>query len=174
MIRTRELTSTDLDLWRTLRLEGARLYPEAFLLSSEESSAFPKDVDMRSLDLGGRFGAFDGEKPVGIAALNRQSISRCRHRGSVGPFYVRRSAQGGGAARALMNALIDFARANGVWQLELSVAADNPRAIRFYEGFGFAHFGVFPNAVLMPDGAQDDRFYVLDLRGEGNETQRRG
>ncbi|MEX0350062.1 MAG: N-acetyltransferase family protein [Paracoccaceae bacterium] len=164
MITVRALASADVGLWRTLRNEGARLYPEAFILSHEEAVAQPEDADARMLDQGGCFSAFDGAEPVGIAALQRQRFARCRHRGSIGPFYVTRAAQGGGAARALMNALIDDARAKGIWQLELSVAADNPRAIRFYEGCGFTRQGLLPNAVILPEGAQDDLFFTCDLR----------
>ena len=68
----------------------------------------------------------------------------------------------------MMKALIDHAEANGIWQLELYVAADNPRAIRFYESFGFQRQGLLPNAVILVDGAQDDLFYTLDLRDVEN------
>lgn len=168
MIEVRALTSADLDLWRALRNEGARLYPEAFIVSYEEAVAQPEELDARLLDQGGRFAAFDGTHPIGIAALRPEVFARCRHRGSIGPFYVTTAAQSGGAGRALMAVLIDHAQARGVWQLELSVAADNARAIRFYESCGFKRQGRLPNAVILPDGAQDDMFYTLDLRDAEN------
>ncbi|WP_372575043.1 GNAT family N-acetyltransferase [Ruegeria jejuensis] len=167
MIEARALTSADVGLWRALRNEGAHLYPEAFIVSYEEAVAQPEELDVRLLDQGGRFAAFDGADPVGIAALRPEMFARCRHRGSIGPFYVTTAAQGGGAGSALMTALIDDAQAHGIWQLELSVAADNVRAIRFYESCGFKRQGCLPNAVILPDGAQDDLFFRLDLREAG-------
>ena len=95
-----------------------------------------------------------------MAALRIMPFARARHRAEVGPFYVVPEAQGTGAADLLMEALVTHARELDVTQLELSVAADNPRAVRFYERHGFRQEGRLPNAVMMPEGPQTDLFCV--------------
>ena len=62
----------------------------------------------------------DGEI-IGTASLSRKH-KRMRHRGELG-ICVKRAWWGSGAAPALMDALLAFARENGFEQLNLEVAA---------------------------------------------------
>jgi putative acetyltransferase len=65
-------------------------------------------------------------------------------------------AQGQGVGRALMHALCDWADNWGhVLRLELTVFADNHRAIRLYERCGFVHEGRHVGYALR-DGRYDD------------------
>ena len=86
---------------------------------------------------------------IGIANVSRKK-RRMSHRASIG-ISVRRCAWHGGVGTALMEALIAFARKNGIEQLELEVRSDNDRAIRLYERFGFAKVGTIP-AFLKVNG----------------------
>ena len=83
----------------------------------------------------------DGEI-IGTASLSRKH-KRMRHRGELG-ICVKRAWWGSGAAPALMDALLAFARENGFEQLNLEVRSDNIRAIRLYEKFGFQKIGTLP------------------------------
>jgi ribosomal protein S18 acetylase RimI-like enzyme len=56
-------------------------------------------------------------------------------------LYVRRAWQGRGVAPALMDAAIEAARARGAQTLWLGVWERNPRALRFYEKYGFTRVG---------------------------------
>jgi ribosomal protein S18 acetylase RimI-like enzyme len=56
-------------------------------------------------------------------------------------LYVGRAWHGQGVAQALMDAAIDAARARGAQTLWLGVWERNPRAVRFYEKYGFARVG---------------------------------
>lgn len=163
MITVRAMTKDDLATWRALRLDGIRRYPNAFLAEESEAQSIPEDVDLRQLFSGMRFGAFDGNICVGIAGLNRASIARARHRAEVGPFYVIPQAQGTGAAQALIQAIKDHAQSLNIWQLDLTVAETNQKAIAFYERAGFVRMGRIPNAIIGADGPEDDAFYVLEL-----------
>lgn len=49
--------------------------------------------------------------------------------------------RGKGIAAAMMEDALTLLRRAGVTRVELTVEADNPRAITFYERFGFAHEG---------------------------------
>jgi len=55
-------------------------------------------------------------------------------------IYVITKMIGAGDGKALMNACIDVARQNNKDVLWLGVWEHNPRAIRFYTGFGFEKF----------------------------------
>ena len=50
-----------------------------------------------------------------------------------------------GAASALMEAILAFARENSFEQLNLEVRSDNARAIHLYEKYGFQKLCTFPN-----------------------------
>lgn len=163
MIAARPLGPADVAIWRALRAEGVRLFPDAFLPSRAEVASVPEEQDVRQLAQGGRFAVFADQVPVGIAALRPEMFERARHRASVGPFYVAPCAQGTGAADALMSALVDHARGLGIWQLELGVAERNQRAIAFYERHGFRREGRWPNAIITDDGPQHDWFYLCEL-----------
>ncbi len=75
---------------------------------------------------------------VASAGLFRRSLSlRQRHVASVG-MSVAREAQGQGVGKAMLGALVDYAdNWAQVLRLELTVFADNERAIGLYKSFGF-------------------------------------
>ena len=56
-------------------------------------------------------------------------------------LYVARTWHGQGVAQALMNAVLDAARARGAETLWLGVWERNPRAVAFYGKYGFARVG---------------------------------
>jgi ribosomal protein S18 acetylase RimI-like enzyme len=56
-------------------------------------------------------------------------------------IYVARAWHGRGVAQALMNAVIDAARARGAQTLWLGVWERNPRAVAFYAKYGFTRVG---------------------------------
>jgi GNAT superfamily N-acetyltransferase len=56
-------------------------------------------------------------------------------------IYVERSFHGAGLARDLMAHVLDAAVAHGAAVVWLGVWEHNPRAIRFYQGFGFSDVG---------------------------------
>ena len=58
-------------------------------------------------------------------------------------IYLLASAQGTGAAQAMMVWAIDTARGRGADELYLSVFVDNHRARRFYERYGFERIGEY-------------------------------
>lgn len=92
---------------------------------------------------------------VGSAGLHPQPQSRRRHAAMLGITVVG-EAQGRGVGRALMAALCDYADGwVGLLRIELSVFADNARAIALYERFGFEHEGRFRGYALR-NGVYED------------------
>lgn len=127
----RRLTGADAQAWHDLRLDGLRRYPGAFLYTEAESADTPVDQIAAYLESGAAFGIWQDGQLVGIASLIQEQASRARHRASIGAFYVVPEAQGSGAADTLLSAVIACAHAAGIWQLELYVASNNPRAVSF-------------------------------------------
>ena len=99
----------------------------------------------------------DGEI-IGIANVSRLK-RRMSHRASIG-ISVRQCAWHSGVGTALMEALLAFARKNGIEQLELEVRSDNGRAIHLYEKFGFTRIGTIP-AFLKVNGADFASDYMV-------------
>lgn len=83
-------------------------------------------------------------KIVGTAGVEAVGAKyKTRHRAEFG-ISVDRAYWGLGVGRALMNACIECARSAGYAQLELSVVADNVRAVDMYRSAGFVEYGRNP------------------------------
>ena len=160
----RRLTQADQPAWRNLRIEALERFPSAFLTGVEEQQQRSAAKDRAGLATGNWWGLFDTEM-IGQAALIPMPQIACTHRMEIGAFYLTPGFQGTGAAEYLMQTMEDAARARDALQLELSVAASNPKAIRFYEKLGFRRYGIQPRAVILNGQPQDDLFYVKMLDG---------
>ncbi len=79
---------------------------------------------------------------IGTASLNRKS-NRMSHRAEFG-ISLKKAWWGCGAAFALAEGVLAFARENGVEQVNLEVRSDNKRAIALYEKLGFRKLCTFP------------------------------
>ena len=88
------------------------------------------------------FAKVDGEI-IGTASLNRKH-KRMSHRGVFG-ISLKKAWWGCGAASALMEVILAFAKENDFEQLNLEVRSDNARAIRLYEKYGFRKLCIFPH-----------------------------
>lgn len=100
---------------------------------------------------------------LGSAGLHPAGASlRRRHAMGMG-ISVAAEAQGQGIGRALMAALMDYADNWGqVLRTELTVYADNARAIRLYESFGFQREGLM-RAYALRNGVYVDTLAMARL-----------
>lgn len=96
---------------------------------------------------------------IGTASLNRKP-NRMRHRGEFG-ISLKKAWWGCGAASALAEAILAFARENGFEQLNLEVRGDNARAIRLYEKLGFRKLCTFP--AFFKIGGEPVDFDLMNL-----------
>ena len=102
-------------------------------------------------------------KVVGSIGLHRETAHRRAHAASIG-MAVHDAYAGRGAGSALMAAVVDLAeRWWNIRRLELSVYADNTRAIALYERFGFEREGHF-RAYAWRDGEYVDSLAMARLR----------
>lgn len=85
-------------------------------------------------------GFVDGEL-VCLCDVRAMARPRVAHNGSIG-IVVRQDCWHVGVGHILMNEMVDFARRNDTLRrLELTVRADNDRAIALYKAFGFSEYG---------------------------------
>ena len=110
----------------------------------------------------------DGEI-IGTASLNRKP-RRMSHRGEFG-ISLKKAWWGCGAASALMEAVLAFAKENGFEQLNLEVRSDNIRAIRLYEKFGFRKLCTFPGFFKINGETIDFDLMNLELNAEKDKTK---
>ena len=106
---------------------------------------------------------------IGTASLNRRS-NRMSHRGVFG-ISLKKAWWGCGAASALTEAILSFAKENGFEQLNLEVRSDNARAIRLYEKYGFRKLCTFPRFFKINGEYIDFDLMNLELNAEKDKTK---
>jgi putative acetyltransferase len=100
---------------------------------------------------------------VGNAALHHQRMLRRSHAMSIG-IAVRDDHAGRGVGTALLEALLTIADGwLNVFRLELTVYADNARAIALYRKFGFEVEGTH-KAYALRDGRYVDALFMARIR----------
>jgi RimJ/RimL family protein N-acetyltransferase len=154
-----QLTTSDLDSLREIRLEGLRLNPEAFGSTYESEQSAPLEKYAGWLATSQIFGAFDGPQIVGIAVFGQCTGAKDSHKGWLRAMYVRPSHRRTGASRLLVQAVIDAARLR-VEQLHLTVVSTNTPAIRLYQSCGFTQYGLEPRS-LKHNGVYADELLML-------------
>ena len=160
----RRISADDVDVFRRIRLEALRTEPSSFA-SRYEDWVVLSDEDWRRRLHDPVFVAFSGDEPVGIMGLLRQRPSKMAHRAALVMVYLRGSFRGTGLARDLLDVVVDFARREGILQLELAVSAENPGAIGFYHREGFSEVGRIRGGLLDSGREVDDIVMVRRLSG---------
>ncbi len=156
----RRLGSVDAAEFQALRLEGFQLQAREFRFAPED------EAHISLTDIGARLerdfvaGVFDDGRMIGVAGLTRSTGVKTRHKALLWGMYVRAEFRGRGAADMLMSAIV--AHAHGLVEtITLTVISDNRRAVRFYERWGFAAYGVEPASVKSADGAYLDEALMI-------------
>jgi len=116
----------------------------------ERIERMTSDLDNRIIVL-----AFDGHRVVGHLQISLATNARFRGTGDL-LIYLHQDFQNARLGGALMKEGIALARARRVHRVELTVVADNHRAIRLYEKVGFQREGVKRENYLGEDGKYHD------------------
>ncbi|HEY0824620.1 MAG TPA: GNAT family N-acetyltransferase [Ramlibacter sp.] len=159
----RMLGPADATLYRSLRLRALREHPDAFTSSYAEDREQPVEAAAQRLAAHAFWGAYHHAELYGFVGLERELRAKNRHKGTVMGMYVAPEAWGQGVGRALLQALIAHARANGLASLVLTVTEGNERARRLYEAAGFRSFGVEPDAIRVAGQPYAKNHMHLDL-----------
>lgn len=161
MIAVRRLEPHEGELFRRIRLEALTRSPEGFASTAEEEGAKDPAYFFGRLSAGGTvFVALDGETAVGMAGFGQEAGTVKAHKATLWGMYVAPEVRGQGVAEALIGAVMDHARANGVEQILLTVKAVNERAWRVYERLGFERWGLEPRSLRSPDGTYYDDIHM--------------
>ena len=142
---------------RTLALPSERIQDNLRFLESfgPDDHALVAEVDGRA---------------VGMAGLHVKR-GKLRHGGEIG-MMIHDQFQGRGLGRRLLEALLDIADNHlGLIRVELEVLADNVRAIKLYESFGFEHEGRKRKAVFR-HGRHADLLMMGRVRSPRDEGSR--
>lgn len=142
MTTIRRLRRGEAELYRKIRLQSIADSPSAFettyeavVARSPESWREQADGSAEGEDRA-TFLAFEGEEPVGIAALYR--IGESREVAELLQVWVAPGHRGTGVARALMDKVFAWAGKCGFRQIVAKVTSGNERAFAFYRNYGFA------------------------------------
>jgi len=165
-MNVRLLTPVDYDALRELRLESLRLLPASFAADLAQEETMSKEEWLSRLASAASFGGFIDGKLSGMVVFSRPSRPKLAHTGDIGAMYVRDSARGTGLADALMTALLDHA-SHVVEQVQLTVNAENTRAIKFYERHGFREIGRIPRSLHVGDRYYDDLLMLRAVLPKG-------
>jgi ribosomal protein S18 acetylase RimI-like enzyme len=159
----RKLRPHESAIYRELRLACLKNVPQYFGSTYEEEVLNPKFFFETYIENASpdhvMFGAFDGERLIGITGFNRMPRQRARHRGEIVQVYVDSSYRGQNIGERLLRQALEYAfTLEGIEQVQLSVIASNKTAIRLYEKLGFKAFGVQTNYFKAGDTYMDQQF----------------
>lgn len=159
----RRLGPADAAAYREIRLEGLERHPEAFGSTHEIEAGLSLEDFARRVAEVATFAAERDGRLLGLAGLARESSPKRRHRGTLVRMYVRPEARGSGAADALVEAVLDHARAEGLDSVILAVTVGNQAAGRLYDRHGFTVYGIEPGALKFGDQSYDDELRIRFL-----------
>ncbi len=168
-MEVRALRAGETSLFKTLRLRALADAPDAFAETFAQADARP-DADWENLtcsvtepDRHVMFVAEDAGRPLGLTfgLLDRERPGVAR----VGGMWVAPEARGRGAGRALLDAVVAWARGRRFTRIELWVTVGNSPAALLYRRAGFVETGV--RDVLPANPALATLQMALDLASPG-------
>lgn len=149
-MKIRRLEISDAPVYRAFRLRGLREHPDAFTSSFEEETLRPlADTEKRLAASTSEklWGAFADGVMAGMVGLSRETRLKNRHKASLVSMYVAEEYSGQGLGRALVDTVLQDAKAWGVELVILTVTDSNRQAVALYESAGFSSFGTEPDAI---------------------------
>ena len=146
----RRLEVSDAPLYRAFRLRGLREHPDAFTSSFEEESRRPladSEKRLAAATAEKLWGAFVNGEMAGMVGLSRETRLKNRHKATLVGMYVAPKHTGRGIGRALVDTVVQDARACGIELIILTVTDSNRQAVALHESAGFSSFGTEPDAL---------------------------
>jgi ribosomal protein S18 acetylase RimI-like enzyme len=158
----RRLAPADAGDYRAIRL--AALQGDAAAFGSTYAAEVGRSLNefARRLETPTVYGAYADGRIIGMAGFKPYEGARDRHKAFVWGTYVRPEERRRGAARALMEVVLETA-SGAVEQLTLAVVRDNTAAVALYRGLGFQVYGTEPRALKSDEGYADEILMVRFL-----------
>jgi len=134
------LDADDWQAYRSIRLAMLQESPSAFGSTHEEAASFDEQLWRQRLTDNVVLLAHVGPAPAGSAVYSEYGTTDPGDCALYG-MWVDPDHRRSGVARALVDAVVDRARAAGKLRVLLHVVADNASAKSLYEGLGFVATG---------------------------------
>ena len=161
--------AADAEAYFRLRLAGLEESPLAFGRSAEEYRLETVAGVATALEeLPGErvtLGAFVAGALVGIMTLVCNPALKQRHKASIFAVYVAPEARGQRVGDRLLGGLLEWARAAGIGQVQLSVSVTQTAARRLYARHGFTVYGLERRAMRVGGQDIDEELMVCVLDG---------
>ena len=149
-MQIRRLEIPDAAVYRELRLRGLREHPDAFTSSFEEEnlrSLADTEKRLSATSDTTMWGAFVEGTLAGVVGMTRETRLKNRHKATLVAMYVAPEFAGRGLGLALVQTVIQAAKAAELELLVLTVTDTNKQAAALYARAGFASFGIEPDAI---------------------------
>lgn len=108
------------------------------------------------------FGAFAGERLVGMAGFAVYDRRKASHKGLMWGVYVQAQWRGQGLGKQLVENVIAHA-ARHVIVLEAAVGLTNESARRTYHALGFKPYGIERKALRVGDAFYDEELLFIEF-----------
>ncbi|MFD1506012.1 GNAT family N-acetyltransferase [Georgenia yuyongxinii] len=158
-VTVRRVGGEDWPTLKAVRLRALDADPAAFTSTLAREEAFTDAVWQERAGAGRSFVACRADAVVGLVSYYAED-GRPRERQLVS-MWVAPEARRSGVARALVDAVLDAAAAEGAERLTLFVVDDNEAARRLYEQLGFVATGEVQE--LPSDALRTEARYALPL-----------
>ncbi|RYZ95845.1 MAG: GNAT family N-acetyltransferase [Sphingobacteriaceae bacterium] len=163
-VTIREIYAGQLPVYKAFLKVGLINDADSFRLSASDDrdTPFPTYGKPDSFTLG----AYAANELAGVVSFEREGATheKLRHKGLLFRMYVSPQYRGKGIAKKLITEVIERARSLGdIEQVNLTVIATNPTAIKLYEQFGFTTFSTEVNACKLNGKYLTENQMVLRL-----------
>ena len=147
-IEIREILSKQIEEYKMFLANGLLSEEETLLLTPKDNlnAPFPTKDRNDSFTLG----AYANNVLTGVASFSRDGEDRekLRHKGLISTMYISKEFRGRGIARQLLEEIIKRVKSiPEIEQINIIVIADNLKAKRLYEFFGFIKYGTEQNSI---------------------------
>ena len=157
MVQIRPMTHDDWPAVEAIYAEGIATRAATFETEPPDYAAFDA-----SHNPGHRLVAVEDGRVVGWVALAPTSSRACYSGVVESSVYVAQRARGKGVGRALMEALLANAEADGIWTIHAGMFPENAASVALHEHLGFRFVGRFERIAQL-DGVWRDTV-LLELR----------
>jgi RimJ/RimL family protein N-acetyltransferase len=164
----RLLKPTDAEQYYELRLEALKENPEAFAASYEEELNKSNPIQLYEERFSSpshyNFGAFEGEKLIGMVSLVPETRDKLKHKANIFAMYVTPTYRGKDIGKGLLETAINQAKEiEGLITVNLTVVSVNHGAKALYRKFGFETFGLEEKALKVKNVYFDEEYMSLAL-----------
>ena len=164
---TRRLTASDVEVFRTFRMEAVSDSPSSFLKNREETAATPLTDFAAGFDGpsdSAVFGTFVDDQLIAVIGLRQEAFAKRRHLATIWGVYTTPMHRRRGLSRALLQQVLQRAIDSAdILALLLHVNPENLSAKSLYRSFGFNTIGHQPMSLCIDGIFVAEQLMMLSL-----------